>query len=100
VNQFLFRAVGRAYLARQVTRQDLRGMSEDKLTAKPDKGPSRPGSATPTADAPAAATGTSRHGAISRRLFTYSNYKSWAEKIRTSWDDDEEPATVEIPRAP
>jgi len=44
--------------------------------------------------------GTSRHGAISRRLFTYSNYKSWAEKIRTSWDDDEEPATVEIPRAP
>ena len=75
-------------------------MSQDKLTAKPEQGPSRPGVATPAADWPARAPGTSRHGAISRRLFTYSNYKSWAEKMRSSWDDAEEPDTVEITRAP
>ena len=75
-------------------------MSEDKLTAKPEQGASRPDVATPAADWPARTPGTSRHGAISRRLFTYSNYKSWAEKMRTSWEDEEEPATVEITRAP
>jgi len=75
-------------------------MSEDKLTAKPEQGASRPDAATPAADWPARTSGSSRHGAISRRLFTYSNYKSWAEKMRTSWEDEEEPATVEITRAP
>ena len=32
-----------------------------------------------------------RHTAITRTLYSYSNYKSWAEKVRTSWDpsDDE-----------
>ncbi len=32
-----------------------------------------------------------RHGAISRKLFTYSNYKSWAEEMKHAWDDDETP---------
>lgn len=29
-----------------------------------------------------------RHAAITRNLYTWSNYKSWADKIRTSWDPD------------
>jgi hypothetical protein len=28
----------------------------------------------------------SRHAAISSQLFTYSRYKSWAEKAKTAWD--------------
>ncbi len=33
-----------------------------------------------------------RHTAITRTLYSYSNYKSWAEKVRTSWDPaDKEP---------
>jgi len=75
-------------------------MSEDKLTAKPGNGPARSGAAAPAADWPARAAGPSRHGAISRRLFTYSNYKSWAEKMRSSWQDDDEAATAEVTRVP
>jgi hypothetical protein len=35
----------------------------------------------------------SRHGAISRELTKYSNYKSWAEKVRGAFaaDADEKP---------
>jgi hypothetical protein len=29
-----------------------------------------------------------RHAAITRNLYTWSNYKSWAEKVRNSWDPD------------
>ncbi|HEY4974234.1 MAG TPA: hypothetical protein VII41_11540 [Steroidobacteraceae bacterium] len=26
-----------------------------------------------------------RHAAITRNLYTWSNYKSWADKVRTDW---------------
>jgi hypothetical protein len=26
-----------------------------------------------------------RHAAITRNLYTWSNYKSWAEKVRHDW---------------
>lgn len=39
---------------------------------------------------PRAAPG--RHTAITRTLYSYSNYKSWAEKVRTTWDPDEKDA--------
>jgi hypothetical protein len=29
-----------------------------------------------------------RHAAITRNLYTWSNYKSWADKVRTSWDPE------------
>jgi hypothetical protein len=29
-----------------------------------------------------------RHAAITRNLYTWSNYKSWADKMRISWDTD------------
>ena len=28
-----------------------------------------------------------RHAAITRNLYTWSNYKNWAEKVRSNWDD-------------
>jgi hypothetical protein len=30
-----------------------------------------------------------RHAAITKNLYTWSNYKSWADKMKDSWDDDE-----------
>ncbi len=38
-------------------------------------------------------TSVSRHGAISRELTKYSNYKSWAEKARGAFAPDGEAAT-------
>ena len=37
----------------------------------------------------------SRHGAISRELTKYANYKSWAEKVRATFaaEADEPPGT-------
>jgi hypothetical protein len=32
--------------------------------------------------------GRGRHAAISRNLNTWSNYKSWSEKVRQSWESD------------
>ncbi len=29
-----------------------------------------------------------RHAAITKNLYTWSNYKNWAEKMKDSWDDD------------
>lgn len=29
-----------------------------------------------------------RHAAITKSLYSWSNYKSWTEKVRTSWDKD------------
>jgi hypothetical protein len=36
----------------------------------------------------------SRHGTISRELTKYSNYKSWADKVRSTWrsENGDEPA--------
>ena len=30
----------------------------------------------------------SRHAAITRSLHTWSNYKSWTDKVRSNWDKD------------
>ena len=32
-----------------------------------------------------------RHAAITRNLYTWSNYKSWADKMRIDWKDDSKP---------
>jgi hypothetical protein len=36
---------------------------------------------------PAAPT-NSRHAAITKRLSNFPNYKSWAEKAKSNWQDD------------
>lgn len=38
-----------------------------------------------------------RHGAISRQLFSYSHYKSWADKMRTTWKKDDESTAAPQP---
>jgi hypothetical protein len=30
-----------------------------------------------------------RHAAITRNLYTWSNYKNWADKMRDNWEEDE-----------
>ncbi|HKQ83147.1 MAG TPA: hypothetical protein VJS42_13225 [Steroidobacteraceae bacterium] len=30
-----------------------------------------------------------RHGAITRSLYSWSNYKSWTEKVRSDWKKEE-----------
>ena len=32
-----------------------------------------------------------RHAAITKNLYTWSNYKNWADKMKDSWDDEEPP---------
>lgn len=32
---------------------------------------------------------TSRHSAITRTLYSYQSYKSWADKVRSSFDPDD-----------
>jgi len=32
-----------------------------------------------------------RHAAITKNLYTWSNYKNWADKMRDSWEGDEPP---------
>jgi hypothetical protein len=29
-----------------------------------------------------------RHAAITRSLYSWSNYKSWTDKVRTNWDKE------------
>jgi hypothetical protein len=33
----------------------------------------------------------SRHGAITRTLSNYANYKRWAEKMMTNWEPGKDP---------
>ena len=32
-----------------------------------------------------------RHAAITKNLYTWSNYKNWADKMRDNWEDGEDP---------
>jgi hypothetical protein len=29
-----------------------------------------------------------RHAAITKNLYTWSNYKNWADKVKDSWEDE------------
>jgi hypothetical protein len=42
------------------------------------------------AKAPAPAAGAHRHSAITRGLSSYANYKTWADKVRTSWEAEDD----------
>jgi len=61
-----------------------------------------PGKQTPSGEAPAAnpaeaypdwlermQRARARHAAITRNLNTWSNYKSWADRMRETWEDEE-----------
>ncbi|MGH8196688.1 MAG: hypothetical protein ACRETI_00800 [Steroidobacteraceae bacterium] len=61
-------------------------MSDIKVTPPDgrDRGDSEPAPRLPRR------TSVSRHGAISRELTKYSNYKTWAEKVRGAFAADPE----------
>ena len=50
-----------------------------------------PASATGRFERPQIARGPSRHGAITRTLSSYTNYKRWAEKMTADWVPPEDP---------
>ncbi len=33
-----------------------------------------------------------RHAAITKNLYTWSNYKSWADRVKDTWEDEPPPA--------
>lgn len=45
----------------------------------------------PGAAFPGRPVANSRHAAITRNLRNYASYKSWAEKMRSSWDPGKDP---------
>jgi hypothetical protein len=71
-------------------------MSKVEAPVRPEAGkPSAPGVVAPEGGAEAYARwlehmqrSRGRHAAITRNLYTWSNYKSWADKVRTSWDPE------------
>jgi hypothetical protein len=67
-------------------------LSDIKLTAATSDGRA---DRSPTDTLPRRPVPVSRHGAISRELMKYANYKSWAEKVRGAFavDPDEPPRT-------
>jgi hypothetical protein len=38
-----------------------------------------------------------RHAAITKNLYTWSNYKNWADKMRDNWEDEDPNAKVPGP---
>jgi hypothetical protein len=41
-----------------------------------------------------------RHSAITKNLYSWSNYKNWADKMRDSWEDEDPNAKALVPVAP
>jgi hypothetical protein len=39
-----------------------------------------------------------RHAAITKNLYTWSNYKNWADRMRDSWDEQAKPDTSPKPK--
>jgi hypothetical protein len=75
-------------------------MSHPKLVAVPAPIRAKPAGAEPPVAWQARKVVPNRHGAIARQLFTYGHYKSWADKMRTSWAKDDADAAAEESQRP
>ena len=71
----------------------------DPTTVRTDTAPAAK-SASPPKDSDAYATwldrmqrARARHAAITKNLYTWSNYKNWADKMKDSWEDEPAPST-------
>jgi hypothetical protein len=40
-----------------------------------------------------------RHAAITKNLYSWSNYKNWADKMRDNWEDEDPNAKGAVPAA-
>ncbi len=72
-----------------------RGRNDSTGTHPDAVPPAKPSVAPPPADSAAYATwldrmqrARARHAAITKNLYTWSNYKNWADRMKDSWDDD------------
>lgn len=66
----------------------------DPTTARTDAAPAAKSPAPKEGDAYATwldrmQRARARQAAITRNLYTWSNYKNWADKMKDSWEDDE-----------
>jgi hypothetical protein len=73
-----------------------RGRNDPPAPARVDAGAVAAKPGTPAKDTDAYATwldrmqrARARHAAITKNLYTWSNYKNWADKMKDSWEDDE-----------
>lgn len=64
-------------------------MGGEKLTAAPGSARHEPADGETPVVWHSRRDAASRHGAISRHVFTYANYKSWVEKMRIAWDEED-----------
>jgi hypothetical protein len=39
-----------------------------------------------------------RHAAITKNLYTWSNYKNWADRMKDSFEDEPAPVAPQAPR--
>jgi hypothetical protein len=73
-----------------------RGRSDPPTTARAEPvGVAKPTTVAPSKDSDAYATwldrmqrARARHAAITKNLYTWSNYKNWADKMKDSFEDD------------
>src|SRR5438046_7634614 len=93
VNQFLRRAQPTPYAARQINQELYMSSSDRGRDDAPgtQREPAAP-TGSPTGGADAYATwldrmqrARARQAAITRNLYTWSNYKNWADQVRDSW---------------
>lgn len=72
---------------------DMKGPRIPPGTRPRDGAPARAGATGMTGrfERPTIARGPSRHGAITRTLSNYANYKRWAEKMTANWEPPEDP---------
>lgn len=76
-----------------------RGNVPGKQKDPPSSGSAAAGSAEPFPDwLDRVQRARGRHAAITRNLNTWSSYKTWADRMRESWEDEERPQEAE-PRA-
>jgi hypothetical protein len=92
VNQFLRRAWRSPYAAREIFRSFTMGSNDrgrDDAPGAPRE-PAPAGHSPPGSDAYAnwldrMQRARARQAAITRNLYTWSNYKNWADQVRDSW---------------
>jgi hypothetical protein len=77
-----------------------RGRNDPTVRPETVAVPAAKSSAPPPKDSDAYATwldrmqrARARHAAITKNLYTWSNYKNWADKMKDSWDDEPAPPT-------
>ena len=107
VNQFLRRKRERRTLTLTIFRSFFMSSSDRGRDNAPgtQREPAPTGSPTGGADAYAnwldrMQRARARQAAITRNLYTWSNYKSWADQVRDTWQSNESPATPGAPKNP